>query len=49
MPEVAVAVISLLREGHTLADTAELVRARTGEQVDVADFAATLVELGFNS
>jgi hypothetical protein len=47
VPEVAVAVISLLREGHTLGDTADLVRARTGEHVDVADFAATLVGLGF--
>ena len=47
VPAIAVTVIEALREGGTLAETAEKVRARTGTQVDVADFAATLLELGF--
>ena len=47
VPEVAVTVISLLRDGYTLGETAARVQEQTGEQVDVADFAATLVELGF--
>lgn len=47
VPEVAVSVISFLRDGCTLGETAARVGAQTGEQVDVADFAATLIELGF--
>jgi putative peptide zinc metalloprotease protein len=47
VPAVAVAVIAALRAGDTLADTAERVRAETGEQVDVEDFVATLIGLGF--
>ena len=47
VPEVAVAVISSLRDGHTLGETAARVQAQTGERVDVADFADTLAELGF--
>jgi putative peptide zinc metalloprotease protein len=47
VPAIAVTVIEALREGGTLAGTAQKVKARTGTQVDVADFAATLLELGF--
>jgi putative peptide zinc metalloprotease protein len=47
VPPVAVAVIELLRDGYTLGVTAERVQAETGQEVDVADFAATLVDLGF--
>ncbi len=47
VPAEAISVISSLRAGKTLGETAERVRAETGEQVDVADFAATLIELGF--
>jgi putative peptide zinc metalloprotease protein len=47
VPAEAISAISALRDGKTLAETAEQVRAETGEQVDVADFAATLIELGF--
>jgi putative peptide zinc metalloprotease protein len=47
VPPIAVTVIEALRAGGTLAETAERVRAETGTRVDVADFAATLVDLGF--
>ena len=47
VPAIAVTVIAALRAGHTLAETEDRVRAETGEQVDVADFAATLIDLGF--
>jgi hypothetical protein len=47
VPAIAVTVIAELRVGHTLAETADRVRAETGEQVDVVDFAATLIDLGF--
>ena len=47
VPEIAVTVIEALREGGTLAETAQRVQSATGKQVDVADFAATLLELGF--
>jgi len=47
VPAIAVTVIEALRVGGTLADTAERVRAEAGSRVDVADFAATLIDLGF--
>jgi hypothetical protein len=47
VPQVAVAVIDELRAGHTTAEAAAAVSAATGVEVDVADFAAQLVQLGF--
>jgi len=47
VPAEAISVISSLRDGNTLRETADLVLAQTGERIDVADFAATLIELGF--
>lgn len=47
VPEIAVTVIEALREGGTLAETAQRVRSETGKQVNVADFAGTLLEMGF--
>ncbi len=49
VPQVAVAVIDELRAGHTVAQAAAAVGAATGVEVDVADFAAQLVQLGFAS
>jgi hypothetical protein len=47
VPAIAVAVIAALREGRTLGETAEQVREQAGGDVDVADFAETLLGLGF--
>jgi putative peptide zinc metalloprotease protein len=47
VPAVAVTAIEALRSGGTLAEITDRVRAETGRRVDVADFAATLLELGF--
>jgi putative peptide zinc metalloprotease protein len=47
VPAEAIPVISALRDGNTLSETAGLVLAQTGERIDVADFAATLIDLGF--
>jgi hypothetical protein len=47
VPQIAVVIINALREGHTLGETAELAREHAGEDVEVDEFAQTLVELGF--
>jgi hypothetical protein len=47
VPAIAVTLIEALRTVGTLGEAAQRVRVETGTQVDVADFAATLLELGF--
>jgi hypothetical protein len=47
VPPIAVVVINALRDGHTVAETAQLARSRVGADVDVADFVAVLRESGF--
>jgi len=47
VPAIAITVIEALREGCTLDEAAKRVRSETGEHVDVVDFAATLLDLGF--
>jgi putative peptide zinc metalloprotease protein len=49
VPAVGVTVIDALRAGCTLAEAAVMARAHAGEDVDVPDFAATLIELGLAS
>lgn len=49
VPPVAVTAIELLRSGHTLAEASAELRAEVGEDVDVLDFAGTLIDLGFIS
>ena len=47
LPEVGVRVIELLRGGATIGQASTAARAVAGEEVDVADFARSLTELGF--
>ena len=47
LPEVGVQVIELLRGGATICEATTAARALAGEEVDVADFARSLTELGF--
>jgi hypothetical protein len=47
MPEIGVMIIGALRDGLPLDAVAEIARERAGEEVDVVDFAETLMELGF--
>src|SRR5436305_3767340 len=47
LPQVGVQVIELLREGRTIASAAAEASHAAGEDVDVAGFAASLIELGF--
>src|SRR5262245_56229359 len=47
IPPVGVRVIQLLSDGLALNDAASRLRAETGQQIDVADFAACMVGLGF--
>lgn len=47
LPPIAIEVIEALREGRTVAETARITLEKTGEEVDVADFAEALVGLGF--
>lgn len=47
MPAVAYRVLTLLRAGHTVGETTQLLRAETGTAVAVVDFIASLDDLGF--
>jgi putative peptide zinc metalloprotease protein len=47
VPDIAVAVVMALRDGETIAGTAQRILTETGEQVDVADFVGTLIDFGF--
>lgn len=47
VPPIAVTVISALRSGQALADVAAGARREAGQDVDVADFVATLIDCGF--
>jgi putative peptide zinc metalloprotease protein len=47
VPPIALAVMNALRAGRTTAEAAAAVSASDGVEVDVADFAAQLVQLGF--
>jgi hypothetical protein len=47
LPPIGVEVIGWLREGHALDRVAQLAREHAGEDVDVADFVASLQALGF--
>jgi len=47
LPAIGVQVLALLREGRTLDDAAEQARRAAGEEIDVAAFAESLLELGF--
>lgn len=49
VPPIAITVIGALREGMTLAEAGAVALAESGAEVDVADFATTLLELGFVS
>ncbi len=47
LPDVGVQVIELLRGGATIGEATTAARSVAGEEVDVADFARSLTELGF--
>jgi putative peptide zinc metalloprotease protein len=47
LPAVGVQVLDLLRAGRTLGEASAEARRATGEDVDVATFAQSLLELGF--
>jgi putative peptide zinc metalloprotease protein len=47
VPPIAISVIGALQEGMTLAEAGALALGEAGAEVDVADFATTLLELGF--
>lgn len=47
LPKVGVRVLELLRENPSIRAATAAARAEVGEEVDVADFARALVELGF--
>lgn len=47
LPTIGVQVLGLLREGRTLDEAAEQARGSAGEEVDVTEFAQSLLELGF--
>lgn len=47
VPPIAVKVIELLGRGLSVADVQARMRTETGSDVDVAEFAADLIELGF--
>lgn len=47
MPPVAHRAIVLLGSGHTVGEVAQALRAETGTDIAVADFVASLDELGF--
>jgi putative peptide zinc metalloprotease protein len=47
LPAIGVELLALLRQGLTLDDAAEHARRAAGEDVDVAAFAESLLELGF--
>lgn len=47
VPEIGVVVIDALRDGHTVAETAQIAQSHAGTEVDVADFIAVLLEVGF--
>jgi len=49
LPAVGVHVLELLRERRTLADAAVEAEREVGREVDVMDFAQSLLELGFAS
>src|SRR5260370_42466332 len=47
VPAIAVTVIDALRDGGTLAQVSQRILNATGTLVDVADFAGTLIDIGF--
>jgi hypothetical protein len=47
LPEIGVVVIRELQRGRTLGEAGALASRLAGEEVDVGDFAATLLDLGF--
>jgi hypothetical protein len=47
LPAIGVQLLALLREGRTLDDAAEQAGRAAGEEIDVAAFAESLLELGF--
>jgi putative peptide zinc metalloprotease protein len=47
VPTIAVTVIDALRDGGTLAEVGQRILDATGTLVDVADFAGTLIDMGF--
>ncbi|MEV8603193.1 hypothetical protein AB0465_25355 [Streptomyces griseoviridis] len=47
VPAAGARAIELLGEGHSVARTAEILRAETGEELDVTDFVWDLTALGF--
>jgi putative peptide zinc metalloprotease protein len=47
VPSVAHRAISLLRDGHTIGETARALKQETGTDAAVADFVASLDDLGF--
>ena len=47
LPAVGVRVLSLLRENPSVCDVAAAARAEFGEEVNVAEFARALLDLGF--
>jgi putative peptide zinc metalloprotease protein len=47
LPEIAIIIIDAIRSGHSLGEVAEIAARHAGEDVDVIDFAETLIELGF--
>lgn len=47
VPPIAITVIGALQEGMSLAEAGALALDESGDEVDVADFATTLLELGF--
>jgi molybdopterin/thiamine biosynthesis adenylyltransferase len=47
VPPIAIAIIDAIRDGHELDRVGEIARQQAGQEVDVLDFAQTLLELGF--
>ena len=47
MPAIGVVIIDALRDGRSLGQAAEVAREHAGQDVDVSDFATTLIDLGF--
>jgi putative peptide zinc metalloprotease protein len=49
LPAIAIVIIDAVRAGDALGEVAAIASSHAGEDVDVLDFAETLVELGFVS
>ncbi|MFJ6568841.1 hypothetical protein ACIQNU_15580 [Streptomyces sp. NPDC091292] len=47
VPAAGARAVELLGEGHSVARTAEILRAETGEELDISDFVRDLAALGF--